>query len=166
MYIFVLFDGLCAHVHVCPFTLYSFFILKCMWAFFLSSREQDDEISSLKSQKRKALTENEALRGQLQQQERVPVARQVTTGPSLSSSLRNLDLQYQATLEKGMYVCSLSLSLSLSLYLLYLLMYMYIILCIGQVPVPWTPRVTPVQQLLSPHLMKWTNVTGSDVLER
>ena len=85
-----------------------------MWAFFLSSREQDDEISSLKSQKRKALTENEALRGQLQQQERVPVAWQVTTGPSLSSSLRNLDLQYQATLEKGMYVCSLSLSLSLS----------------------------------------------------
>ena len=139
-----------------------------MWAFFLSSREQDDEISSLKAQKRKALTENEALRGQLQQQERVPVARQVTTGPSLSSSLRNLDLQYQATLEKGMYVVynGPSSSLSLSLYLLYLLMYMYIILCIGQVPVPWTPRVTPVQQLLSPRPMKWTNVTGSDVLER
>ena len=38
-----------------------------MWAFSLSSREQDDEISSLKAQKRKALTENEALRGQLQQ---------------------------------------------------------------------------------------------------
>lgn len=86
-----------------------------MWAFSLSSREQDDEISSLKAQKRKALTENEALRGQLQQQERVPVARQVTTGPSLSSSLRNLDLQYQATLEKGMYVMYNGPSLSLSL---------------------------------------------------
>ena len=99
----------------CPFTLYSFFILTCMWAFSLSSREQDDEISSLKAQKRKALTENEALRGQLQQQERVPMARQVTTGPSLSSSLRNLDLQYQATLEKGMYVMYNGPSLSLSL---------------------------------------------------
>ena len=97
-----------------------------MWAFSLSSREQDDEISSLKAQKRKALTENEALRGQLQQQERVPVARQVTTGPSLSSSLRNLDLQYQATLEKGMYVMYNGPSLSLSLSVPSLATYVYV----------------------------------------
>ena len=67
-------------------------------------REQDDEISSLKAQKREAHAENETLKSQFQQKEQTSPNAASTNGHSVPNSLRKLDLQYQATLEKGMYV--------------------------------------------------------------
>ncbi|XP_019849251.1 PREDICTED: putative leucine-rich repeat-containing protein DDB_G0290503 isoform X7 [Amphimedon queenslandica] len=65
-------------------------------------KEQDDEISSLKAQKREAQAETETLKSQFQQKEQTSPNAPSTNGHSVPNSLRKLDLQYQATLEKGM----------------------------------------------------------------
>lgn len=70
----------------------------------LFSREQEKEINSLKSQRQLLRNENETLREQLQDKTQTS-----THGAnSLDSTLRKLELQYQQTLEKGMYVVNIS----------------------------------------------------------
>ena len=71
------------------------------------TREQEKEINSLKSQRQLLRTENEALREQLQ--DKAQTSSGNTHGAnSLDSTLRKLELQYQQTLEKGMYVVNIS----------------------------------------------------------
>lgn len=87
------------HVHVCfplssllPLSYHSPFLSHLSLSLSsLSLREQDDEISSLKAQKRQVQVEYEALKSKLLQPKDSP-----------DSALNKLDLQYQSTLQKGM----------------------------------------------------------------
>ena len=65
---------------------------------FSPFREQDNEITSLKSQHRQLATDNNQLREELRQ--RIDVT--TDEGSLESTLLPPLELQYQQTLEKGM----------------------------------------------------------------